>query len=308
MKKTFRTVGAVGLLAVLSPLFFACGDDDEPDLRPVVPELDGKRLSSVGGAGIDYDSNGNIIKITDSDGDYMTIDPATGKAVFSDMEEGEEAECTIEYNHIGFISEINTSFRNEEDGIKTNGFQNIDYSYNNENNLVKIETSLREEMQDISSQQTLAYTVKTNVNLIWNSGNLKTIKEHKVESIGGMKDEENFTYTISYGTQDNKFRQFPLALAETTYGDLDYWCVFTAAGRMGAGPAQLPTHIEDSDDPFENIDVAYTLNSDGTIADETFDGGKYVWGYKNKTRSSFSKSLRLGFPLRRNIKALFLKK
>ena len=125
--------------------------------------------------------------------------------------------------------------------------------------------------------------------LIWTGGNLMSFNgDSKWYDEDGQVDESSSTGIFTYGTQQNKYKQFPAILAVS-----DDTGLFNM-GLFGLGPNDLPTsynevYVEDDGGiKYEkNYTSTFTLNDNGSIDTEIWTSDrdnyprKYMYSYSD---------------------------
>ena len=294
----------MAMIAMMSFSLTSCSSDDDEDNdggsassinNPLVKE-GGLLLTSItcqfGYSGdIDYDTyrffydeklrpykcdNGD-----DDDAAYFIIDYDNGKM---DMPHWDGASnLSLSFNSKGYITKIKGSWSYSEDGDFYSGSMEWNASYDKDGHLTGI-TMNEEEKSDEYNDKGISKTT-----LIWTGGNLMSFNgDSKWYDEDGQVDESSSTGIFTYGTQQNKYKQFPAILAVS-----DDTGLFNM-GLFGLGPNDLPTSYnevyveEDGGIKYEkNYTSTFTLNDNGSIDTEIWTSDrdnyprKYMYSYSD---------------------------
>lgn len=294
MKKTLRTIGAFALCAVLVPALGSCGgdDDDEPGGGGVI-ELDGTRLTFYNNLTLNYDSEGRFKSVSSpfiSNAKLLEIDYSKGSIMLGDGEE-EMEDMDVKFNGRGCISRLESSWdytdNDEGDSYHYVGSGEMTFSYSGDGNLVSVNCKMSETEKDLDDGSVERYEEHYTIDYDWRDGNLvRAVKEGRASDPGYDDEEWNIPYTLSYGNQANKFLQTPGTIAYITFDD-SLMQILAAVGLFGNGPVMLPAKFTETDeDDVESYNIVFTLNSNGTIAEERNGIHSYTYGYSAITRAA----------------------
>ena len=292
--KRFFSSLMVGLMAVCTMTLSACGDDDDDNgggsstssvYNPLVSE-GGLLLTSItcqfGYSGdIDYDTyrffydeklrpykcdNGD-----DDDAAYFIIDYDNGKM---DMPHWDGASnLSLSFNSKGYITKVKGSWSYSEDGDNYSGSLEWNASYDKDGHLTGI-TMNNEEKSD-----------ETGGNLVSFNSDSKWYDED-----GQLEESASSTGIFTYGTQQNKYKQYPAILA------FDDDTGLFNMGLFGLGPNDLPTSYNEvyvgeyegnKSEYRENYTSTFTLNDNGSIDTEIWTSNrdnyprKYMYSYSD---------------------------
>lgn len=292
--KTFRTIGALALCAVLVPALSSCGgddDDDEPGNGGVIV-MDGTRLTSVSNYRISYDADGRLKRISSpftGNGNLLEIDYADGTITLDDGEDEMEY-MDVKFNGNGYISRLSSSWDyTENDGgdrYRYTGDGRMTFSYNGDGNLVKIDCEMTETEKDLDDNSTERFTERYTISYDWRNGNLVRAVEEGREIEDGDDDDWTDTYTLEYGNLPNTFLQTPATIAYIGF-DESAMQLLAMAGLFGNGPEMLPSEMTDDEDGYTDTwRIVFSLNSNGSIAEERNGYRGYTYGYSNITRAA----------------------
>ena len=299
------TFGVIALFTMA-----ACSDDDDNGgdsssgsgaAAKGVIDFDGERLYAINDCNVEYDAQGRVARITQDDNE-LEINYAKGTIIIHD--ETEEATiATIKFNNDGYITEIVASWDEIYDTPsfdggsisypeeREKGTSTATYTYSN-GFLTKISiftnetctTTLvsegpnggRTEVTEVTK-----YQISETHTLYWNLGNLVQITNSGWETAdGGNKETWGETYSINYGTQVNKYRQFPVTIVEEALYFDDPLYMMAAVGLFGKGPTTLPRSMAGNDDYGTwNTNIIFNVNSKEAISKEFNDDETYTYYY-----------------------------
>lgn len=269
--------------ALVLPVFTACKSDEPAggdDANKAVLNFDGDRLTSVDNFSIEYDNQGRVVEI-DGRYDDLEIDYSKGKI------EMEDEEGNIKFNKSGYITEISMSWDETEEGYgysyqyKGNG--TAKFSYDSNGHLTSMSYNSKETEKDLINKETSTWETSSTTTLKWSNGNLTSVKMDGWEKEDGDKESYKAEISIQYGSQVNKYQQFPLTIANFAIGE-EPVNILAAVGLFGKGTAEFPTQLIDYEDgDTYTINISFDLNSNGSIRNENGNYGTYSYGY-----SSFS--------------------
>lgn len=313
--KRFFSSLMFGLMAVCAMTLSACGDDDEDDNggggsassvnNPLVSE-GGKLLSSVsryyGNSSypstysIYYDGKLRPYRMCDDYDELYVIDFDNG---LMSIWEGDEGSWSVKFNSNGYITKINGSWEYEYDGENNYCLMEWSASYDNDGHLKSVTSVYEEQEGDYYEKGTF------NNALNWSNGNLVSVNGNGkwYDANGKETGHINNTMTFAYGSQLNKYKQYPGIMNDP----------LTYCGLYGKGSNMLPVSMteeskevsgsESYEDNY-NRTSTYTLNEDGSInteiwKDESNDNTiKFVFDYSDAksvangiTRSGISSTI-----------------
>ena len=308
LKRFFSSL-MFGLMAVCAMTLSACSDDDDDNGggnstssvdNPLVND-GGLLLTSISyqsGSSNDmdtyyiyYDAKLRPYKYTYEYDDYaedvLIIDYDNGKMDIPDPDwDGDgvwPSNLSLSFNSKGYITKVKGSWSYSEDGDNFSGFLEWNASYDKDGHLTGI-TMNEEEKSDEYNDKGISKTT-----LIWTGGNLMSFNgDSKWYDEDGQVDESSSTGIFTYGTQQNKYKQFPAILAVS-----DDTGLFNM-GLFGLGPNDLPTSYnevyveEDGGIKYEkNYTSTFTLNDNGSIDTEIWTSDrdnyprKYMYSYSD---------------------------
>ena len=297
LKRFFSSL-MFGLMAVCAMTLSACSDDDNGGASNVDNPLvndGGLLLTSISyqsGSSNDmdtyyiyYDAKLRPYKYTYEYDDYaedvLIIDYDNGKMDMPDYDGA--SNLSLSFNSKGYITKVKGSWSYSEDGDNFSGFLEWNASYDKDGHLTGI-TMNEEEKSDEYNDKGISKTT-----LSWTGGNLMSFNgDSKWYDEDGQVDESSSTGIFTYGTQQNKYKQFPAILAVS-----DDTGLFNM-GLFGLGPNDLPTSYnevyveEDGGIKYEkNYTSTFTLNDNGSIDTEIWTSNsenyprKYMYCYSD---------------------------
>lgn len=298
--KRFFSSLMFGLMAVCAMTLSACGDDDDDDNGgggsassvdiPLVKE-GGLLLTSISeqrGSSYDmdtyyiyYDAKLRPYKYSSNYEDLLIIDYDKNKMDMPDWSGA--SNLSLSFNSKGYITKVKGSWSFSDDGENFSGSLEWSASYDNNGHLTEMTTNEEEKSDEYNDKGTSKMT------LSWSDGNLVSYKsESKWFDEDGELDEYSSTGTFTYGTQLNKYKQYPAVISVDDVGGL------FNMGLFGLGPNMLPTsykevYVEEyngqNHEHSYNSNSTFTLNDNGSIATEIWSGdngtAKYVFGYSD---------------------------
>lgn len=282
--KRIQTLWMMITCFIILTLANACSKDDLPDV--MVSDMDGKRVSSVGGCKIKYDEKDRPYKFIGYDGENVEIDYDKNKLYFDE----------VEYNlkfHKGLISEMTFSIIDNSDSYQSRHTGKYTFSYDKDNCLTKMTEDVSGKIQYDDKDYAESISLRTEQNFKWRNGNLRHIAYNGVEDYDGKEYVFSSDIEIEYGYEENRFRQFPLGFL---YNFEDFCDVLFAVGLFGNGPVNLPDEMiisEEEDDEFYDYtrSFSFALNSNGTIKSEKYGVTTISYGYSTLTRADESDGL-----------------
>ena len=305
--KRFFSSLMFGLMAVCAMTLSACSDDDDDNGggsstssvdNPLVND-GGLLLTSIscqsdGSNEIDidyiyYDAKLRPYKYTekyingyddDAEDDVLIIDYDNGKM---DMPVWDGASnLSLSFNSKGYITKVKGSWSYSEDGDNYSGSLEWNASYDKDGHLTEM-TTTEDEKSDEYNEKGISKTT-----LSWTGGNLVSLNtDSKWYDEDGQVDESSSTGILTYGTQQNKYKQYPAIISVD-----DFEGLFNM-GLFGLGPNNLPTsynYVEEYEgniSDYENYTSTITLNDNGSIDTEIWTSdrdnypGKYMYSYSD---------------------------
>ena len=275
-----------GLMAVCAMTLSACGDDDDDNGGLLLTSISCQSGSSnyMNTYCINYDAKLRPYKYSfeydDFANDILIIDYDNGKMDMPDYDGA--SNLSLSFNSKGYITKVKGSWSYSEDGDNFSGFLEWNASYDKDGHLTEM-TTTEEEKSDYYDKGISKTT------LSWIGGNLVSYNsESKWYDEDGQVDESSSTGIFTYGTQQNKYKQFPAILAVS-----DDTGLFNM-GLFGLGPNDLPTSYnevyveEDGGIKYEkNYTSTFTLNDNGSIDTEIWASDrdnyprKYMYSYSD---------------------------
>lgn len=305
LKRFFSSL-MFGLMAVCAMTLSACGDDDDDNGggsstssidNPLVND-GGLLLTSISyqsGSGNDmetyyiyYDAKLRPYKCTYGYDDYaedvLIIDYDNGKMDMPDWDGA--SNLSLSFNSKGYITKVKGSWSYSEDGDNYSGSLEWNASYDKDGHLTGI-TMNNEEKSDEYNDKGISKTT-----LSWTGGNLVSYNSDSkwYDEDGQVDESDSSTGIFTYGTQQNKYKQYPAILAVS-----DDTGLFNM-GLFGLGPNNLPTsynevYVEEYEgnkyEYRENLTSTFTLNDNGSIDTEIWTSDrdnyplKYMYSYSD---------------------------
>ena len=306
LKRFFSSL-MFGLMAVCAMTLSACGDDDDDNGggssstssvdNPLVND-GGLLLTSISYQSgnynymetyyIYYDAKLRPYKYTCEDDDYAEdvyiIDYDNGKM---DTPDG-DSNVSLSFNSKGYITKVKGSWSYSEDGDNYSVSLEWNASYDKDGHLTVMTVNQEAKSDESIDKGTLKTT------LSWTGGNLVSFNTDSkwYYEDGQVVDvsESSTGICFTYGTQQNKYKQYPAILAASEDTGL------FNMGLFGLGPNNLPTsysevHVdEDEGDKYEykeNYTSTFTLNDNGSIDTEIWTSDrdnyskKYMYSYSD---------------------------
>ena len=305
LKRFFSSL-MFGLMAVCAMTLSACGDDDDDNGggsstssvdNPLVND-GGLLLTSISyqsGSSNDmdtyciyYDAKLRPYKYTFGYDDYaedvLVIDYDNGKMDMPDYDGA--SNLSLSFNSKGYITKVKGSWSYSEDGDNFSGFLEWNASYDKDGHLTGITMNEEEKSDEYNDKGISTMT------LSWTGGNLVSFnRDSKWYDEDGQVDEsESSTDIFTYGTQQNKYKQYPAIItANDDYGLFNM-------GLFGLGPNNLPTSYNgvyvveyrgNKSEYRENYTSTFTLNDNGSIDTEIWTSDrdnyplKYMYSYSD---------------------------
>lgn len=279
MKKTFRMIGLTFMAVSVMP-FVSCSKDDDGGVTPptdnkdnivnVVAKETGKQLIQVGNYYFDYNEKGVPVAVY-----YYSHDEGYeinwNKGIITDADSDMGA-IHFTTNGQGYITEASQSWSyiDGEDSYKGSG--NATFSYDGSGHITSIVFSSSESGMDEGER--FNYKGKETINLTWKDGNLVKMKGRSEETEGTYKEVDEYTVTVTYGSDKNEFKQWCYSLAEDV---LNFeFSQFAHIGMLGVGTKNLPVsmHAESISDDGNTYNNDYNIevytDADGLISSERY--------------------------------------
>lgn len=299
--KRFFSSLVFGLMAVCAITLSACGDDDDDDNGgggsassvdiPLVKE-GGLLLTSIsyqsGSSSymdtyyIYYDAKLRPYKYSSNYEDLLIIDYDNSKMDMPDWSGA--SNLSLSFNSKGYITKVKGSWSFSDDGENFSGSLEWSASYDNNGHLTEMTTNEEEKSDEYNDKGTSKMT------LSWSDGNLVSYKSESkwFDEDGELDESASSTGTFTYGTQLNKYKQYPAVISFDDEGGL------FNMGLFGLGPNMLPTSYKEvyvevyngqNHEYRSNSNSTFTLNDNGSIATEIWSGDngteKYIYGYSD---------------------------
>lgn len=330
MKQLMKVMAFTMMALITTAGFIACGDDDEnkDNGRPERPERpdggpeggqesgqeggqEGERVlvTAITGTSYTYNDNGTLKSFTVDNEEYVF----NGSVLNIEDEDGAMS-FTLSNN---FVSKVTLRYSGpDEEGQIENYNYTINYSYSN-NQLTSCKVSITGDY--LIEGAKITYSGNTNVKYTWSNGNLtkcvadaSTTYKYAGQSLG-YNSKDN--YTISYGSQSNKYKQFPYYMAAELTSLDNVGGILGVAGLFGMGPSNLPKLITDEwseesdfsdpDSGTEEYEMSFSLNNNGAISIEKMVGESSIsYTYDNRTRAAIQSAL----PTLKNMKKKMVKR
>ena len=294
-----------GLMAVCAMTLSACSDDDDDNGgdnstssvdNPLVND-GGLLLTSISyqsGSSNDmetyyiyYDAKLRPYKYTFEYDNYaedvLIIDYDNGKM---DMPVWDGASnLSLSFNSKGYITKVKGSWSYSEDGDAYSGSLEWNASYDKDGHLTEMTTT--EVQKSDENDKGISKTT-----LSWTGGNLVSFNSDSkwYDEDGQLEESASSTGIFTYGTQQNKYKQYPAILAVDDIGGL------FNMGLFGLGPNNLPTSYSEYVEEYEgntkyeyrkNLTSTFTLNDNGSIDTEIWTSDrdnyplKYMYSYSD---------------------------
>lgn len=305
LKRFFSSL-MFGLMAVCAMTLSACSDDDDDNgggsstssvYNPLVSD-GGLLLTSISyqsGSSNDmdtyyiyYDAKLRPYKYSSESDDYaydvLIIDYDNGKMDMPDYDGA--SNLSLSFNSKGYITKVKGSWSYSEDGDNYSGSLEWNVSYDKDGHLTEMTTNEEEKSDEYNDKGTSKTT------LSWTGGNLVSYNSESkwYDEDGKVFDESaSSTGIFTYGTQQNKYKQYPAIISVN-----DFECLFNM-GLFGLGPNNLPTSYNEvsveeyGDHKYEyreNYTSTFTLNDNGSIDTEIWTSSdnyprKYMYSYSD---------------------------
>lgn len=298
MRKFVFRFFTMAMIAISGVPFTSCSDDDNNENgsassvnNPLVSE-GGLLLTSISeqrGSSYDmdtyyiyYDAKLRPYKYSSNYEDLLIIDYDNSKMDMPDWSGA--SNLSLSFNSKGYITKVKGSWSYSEDGENFSGSLEWSASYDKNGHLTEMTTNEEEKSDEYNDKGTSKAT------LSWSDGNLVSYKSESkwFDEDGKLDESGSSTVTFTYGTQLNKYKQYPAVISFDDEGGL------FNMGLFGLGPNMLPTsykevYVEEyngqNHEYSYNSNSTFTLNDNGSIATEIWSGdngtAKYVFGYSD---------------------------
>ena len=301
-----------GLMAVCAMALSACSDDDDDNGggsstssvdNPLVSD-GGLLLTSIScqrGSSNDidtyyiyYDAKLRPYKYTADYTNYaydvLIIDYDNGKMDMPDWDGA--SNLSLSFNSKGYITKVKGSWSYSEDGDNFSGSLEWNVSYDKDGHLTGMTMNEEDKSDEYNdkgiSKMTLSWT---GGNLVSHNGDTKWYDED-----GQVIESASSTGIFTYGTQQNKYKQYPAILAVDDIGGL------FNMGLFGLGPNNLPTsynevsveeyvgpegYVDYKEEYKDNYTSTITINDNGSIDTEIWTSDsdnypqKYMYSYSD---------------------------
>ena len=284
-----------GLMAVCAMTLSACGDDDDDNGGLLLTSISCQSGSSnyMNTYCINYDAKLRPYKYSfeydDFANDILIIDYDNGKMDIPDPDwDGDgvwPSNLSLSFNSKGYITKVKGSWSyayadNYAGSLEWNA------SYDKDGHLTEM-TTTEEEKSDYYDKGISKTT------LSWIGGNLVSYNSESkwYDEDGQVVESDSSTGIFTYGTQQNKYKQYPAIISV-----YDYEVVLFKMGLFGLGPNNLPTSYNEvyvgeyegnKSEYRENYTSTFTLNDNGSIDTELWASDrdnyplKYMYSYSD---------------------------
>lgn len=280
--RTLRLVGAMAICALTVTSLAGCGNDNEDEPSYPIVNVEGSRISAINDFKISYDDRGRVDMIVNtSTREQMTVDYGKNRITIKGVEsDGEGQTLNFDYNHKGYIKSISAvwDYYDADDDEHVKGSGRTQYSYDDKGHLITVLTASGGTETNFSTGVSTAMRVDVDSHLKWSGSNLVSVEIDGTETADGRTQTIKDATTVEYGMQANSSLQLPMSLADiymaNFFIDDDFIEIMAAVGLFGIGPKELPTRISEreTDGDTDTYTLSYTLNADGTIAEESANG------------------------------------
>ena len=293
LKRFFSSL-MFGLMAVCAMTLSACGDDDDDNGGLLLTSISCQSGSSnyMNTYCINYDAKLRPYKYSfeydDFANDILIIDYDNGKMDIPDPDwDGDgvwPSNLSLSFNSKGYITKVKGSWSYSEDGDNFSGSLEWNASYDKDGHLTEM-TTTEEEKSDYYDKGISKTT------LSWIGGNLVSYNSESkwYDEDGQVVESDSSTGIFTYGTQQNKYKQYPAIISVN-----DFECLFNM-GLFGLGPNNLPTSYNEvyvgeyegnKSEYRENYTSTFTLNDNGSIDTEIWTSSdnyprKYMYSYSD---------------------------
>ena len=284
-----------GLMAVCAMTLSACGDDDDDNGGLLLTSISCQSGSSnyMNTYCINYDAKLRPYKYSfeydDFANDILIIDYDNGKMDIPDPDwDGDgvwPSNLSLSFNSKGYITKVKGSWSY---AYADNYAGSLEWtaSYDKDGHLTEM-TTTEEEKSDYYDKGISKTT------LSWIGGNLVSYNSDSkwYDEDGQISESDSSTGIFTYGTQQNKYKQYPAIISV-----YDYEVVLFKMGLFGLGPNNLPTSYNEvyvgeyegnKSEYRENYTSTFTLNDNGSIdteiwtSDRDNDPRKYMYSYSD---------------------------
>lgn len=291
--KLTKVYGIIALAAMVAiPSLTSCSkDDDGPDggsgsgtgsggqyAGEAILDVDGKKLTQLRNYSFTYDSEGRLLSVREyNDGPEIEINYSNNTITIDD-ETG-----AVSFNAEGLITQLSQSWEDSGDGWTEKGGGTLTFNYNN-GYLSSYSTNGQWSETDEDGTETGTYSSSTN--FTWQNNVLVSASGTATETEDGYTYNYKDSYSVTSSDDPNKFSQVPYYMSEIIIGDEEL-TLLAVVGLLGKGPAYLPevikyTTAENNNDPYvETLNFTFTLNSNGSIDEESTEWGNISYTYGN---------------------------
>lgn len=260
MKITFKDASAVEYsVESITDITFIESDDD-----PVNPPASSNKVlvTRINDIVYTYDAQGRCTSMSLGDDYSMVFDYESMTLKMYNYTVG-----SFTLTPQGYFSTLTIDFMGEKVNMKM--------EYNSEGFLTRL----------FASNSDDEYYSESDAKLNWKDNLLVKIDSETIEKDSEDEVKDTDTFIINYSQQENKTNQWTLAMVD---GDINEQFV---TGMYGNAPARLPSSFKWVSESEKS--VSYTLNSDGSIKTETFNGETYQYYYaSNVSAASVKKNFR----------------
>ena len=289
LKRFFSSL-MFGLMAVCAMTLSACGDDDDDNGGLLLTSISCQSGSSnyMNTYCINYDAKLRPYKYSfeydDFANDILIIDYDNGKMDMPDWDGA--SNLSLSFNSKGYITKVKGSWSyayadNYAGSLEWNA------SYDKDGHLTEM-TTTEDEKSDEYNEKGISKTT-----LSWTGGNLVSYNSESkwYDEDGQVVESDSSTGIFTYGTQQNKYKQYPAIISV-----YDYEVVLFKMGLFGLGPNNLPTSYNEvyvgeyegnKSEYRENYTSTFTLNDNGSIDTEIWASDrdnyprKYMYSYSD---------------------------
>lgn len=301
--KKFKFSWVAAAMLILTPAISSCSSDDsgvtpEGPSEATSSDIDGTRVTKVGGVSISYDEKGRpyLFKQSGSSRNEVEIDYNEGEINFYENNRLSQT-VGVTFNGSGFISKLTLSYDIEDEDYREKASGDMKFSYDGNGHLTKIKEDASGKVTDLEEDESYNFSIESTTTLTWEKGNLMKIAYDESERMNGyeVESDESMTY-FEYGREANEFEQFPMSLC---YDNMDNLDIFFVVGLFGNGPADLPSYSEYEEDgrTRHSYNISFSLNRNGSFDTERM-GSYNTWNYDYSriTRSGVNEGSEVKLP------------
>ena len=259
----------------LSAGFTSCSDDDDDNTgggTTVAPDgtngtlapglVNDKRLTGVGASNIEYDEEGRVTTFTDNgyyndggDDDPKYIVSYNPFEITLTINESSKMKMyDVKFTKEGYIKSSKTLYEDKSEDEVSTRLEDWSLTYN-DGCLTKIEATGNVTEKYHGETFKGKYTAKIDVD--WNNGNIAQITRYYGENADGYTEKDTTLYTLTYGNEENTFRQY--TPAETLeWGE--HIEILMYLGYFGKASTLLPKSMEYSSVQQDYYDNTYYQN------------------------------------------------